>query len=165
MPTCVGVPLRQLAVAIMRETANAARMKRLVRFCYGAALIVAGLIIARWTIPPSETLFREHAGTMVALGIGGWLLATLGPIALSMATWKLKSRFDRGWAPHALFMLLANLVYYVGASTLFHAAGESNGDSLEGYALLAASCCLVVLLAFHAAALVASGPMDKDNRT
>jgi len=131
-------------------------MKRLGTLAYGIAIASVALIMARETIEPSMYVY-QRLGNMAALGVAGWMIATLGPVALSIGVWLLARRLKARWMLHAMCVPMAIIIYNVGASLLFHAAGVPDGDSIEGYTLLAAAGFLLVILIAHATAFVAEG--------
>ena len=132
-------------------------MNRLGIFAYGAAVAGIALLTAREVIEPSVYLYQEHTSGMVALGVAGWCIATLGPLALSFSFWRLARRSDTRWVFHLLFIPCAIAVHQMGASILFFAADVPDGDSIEGYTLIAAFGFLVLTLLVHATALAALG--------
>ncbi|WCT73687.1 hypothetical protein PQ455_00190 [Sphingomonas naphthae] len=84
----------------------------------------------------------------------GWSIATLGPLGLSIAVWILLRRHQGWWLLHLLYIPSAIAVAQVGASILFFATDVPDGDSVEGYTLIAAFCFLITALLVHAIALV-----------
>ena len=132
-------------------------MNRIGILAYGAAIAVIVLIAGRETLEASAAMAQLRTTGRVGLGVAGWLIATLGPITLSVVLWLWAQRVKRRWALHLMFIPLAIAVFNGGAALLFFAADVPDGDSIEGYALLAASAILLLALLVHAAALIANG--------
>ena len=128
-------------------------MNRLGKLAYGAAIAGVALLMAREVVEPSVYLYEQHTAGMVALGTLGWSIATLGPLTLSMCFWRLAERRQQQWVLHLLFIPCAIALVRIGSSILFYAADVPDGDSIEGYTLVAAFGFLVVTLLVHAMAL------------
>lgn len=132
-------------------------MNRLGLFAYGAGVAAIALFTARETIEPSVYLFQKHSSGAAALGATGWFIATFGPLALSIWFWRWACRLDARWVLHLLYVPFSIATFRVGESILYNAAGVPDGDSIEGWTLLAASSFLVLALLVHIAALAALG--------
>ena len=130
-------------------------MNRLGIVDYGIAIASILLFTGREVFEPSAYLYDEHSSGVVALGATGWVIATLGPLALSVWFWQLARRVKPQWVWHFLFIPCAIAIYGAGTSILFYAADVPDGDSIEGYTLIAAFGFLVFTLLVHAAALLA----------
>lgn len=133
------------------------RMNRVGIVAYGAAITCVALLAAHEAIHPSFYLYENRTAGEIALGVSGWLLATLGPLAMSMLVWRSSRRVNARWLPHLLFFPFAVATYDAGASILYFAAVVPDGDSVDGYTLVPAVCFLVLTLMVHATALVAFG--------
>lgn len=129
-------------------------MNRLGTLAYGAAVAIIALLTAREVIEPSAYLYQEHTSGIVTLGVTGWFISTLGPLALSIWFWRLARRSNARWALHLLFIPCAIALYRVGASILFFAADVPDGDGVEGYTLIAAFGFLVLTLLVHGSAFI-----------
>ncbi len=132
-------------------------MNRLGILSYGAAIAIIAVLTARQTIDPAVYLYQQTTPKAAALGFAGWLLATLGPLTLSIWFMRLSRRASAPWALHLLFIPCALALCRGGASILFFAADVSGDGSLEGYMLLAASAFLALAVGVHAGALTALG--------
>jgi hypothetical protein len=132
-------------------------MNWLWRIAYGAALTGVALLVGRETIDASIYVYQELASDMVALGVAGWLIATSGPVALSIGVWRWARRFDPKWVLHLLFIPCAIALFRTGDFILIYATGVPDGDSIEGRTLIAATGFLALTLLVHAAALAALG--------
>jgi hypothetical protein len=132
-------------------------MTRLGLLLYGAAIVIIAMLTARETIDPAVYLYQQNTPKAVALGFAGWLLATLGPLTLSIWFLRLSRRVGASWALHLLFIPCALALFRGGASILFFAAGVSGDGSIEGYTLLAASAFLALAVLIHGGALAALG--------
>lgn len=132
-------------------------MTRLGILLYGAAIVIIAVLTARETIEPAIYLYQQNPPKAVALGFAGWLLATLGPLTLSIWFLRLSRRVSTPWALNLLFIPCALTLCRVGASILFFAADVSGAGSIEGNALLAASAFLALTVLVHGGALAALG--------
>lgn len=136
---------------------DAARMSRLGAILYGLSAGAIVLLFARESIEPAIWLFQEYAGDTVAIAITGWLMATLGPMALSICIWLVVRRLKARWLWHLIFIPIAIVLARCGASLFFFGAKASGDGSPEGYALLMASALLSLSLIVHTAAFVEEG--------
>ena len=127
-------------------------MNRLGILAYSTAVAGIAVLTAREAIEPSAYLYGRHSSNVVALGVIGWFISTLAPLALSMVAWFLSSRKKPKWLWHVLFIPSAIALYNVGASLLFFAAGVPDGDSIEGYTLIMAFGLLCLTLLVHGTA-------------
>jgi hypothetical protein len=132
-------------------------MNRLGSLAYGAAVLAIALLCARDVIGPGAYLYQRLTSPNVELALAGWLIATSGPLLSSISLWRWRRRLQPLWMWHLLFIPCAIVMFRAGESILFRAAGVPDGDSIEGYTLLAASGFLILTLLVHAGALVALG--------
>ncbi|RJF93469.1 hypothetical protein D3876_03860 [Sphingomonas cavernae] len=132
-------------------------MSRLGAIMYAAAIGGIALLFARETLEPSIYLYQESAGYKSALGVVGWLIATVGPVALSVLVWLLVQRLTPRWLVHLAFIPMALVLFRAGSSLFFHASGMTAEVTLGGYAMLAASAFLPLTLLVHTTALVVEG--------
>lgn len=132
-------------------------MNRLGAIVYGLALGAVVLLFARESLEPAIWLFEEYAGDTVALAVAGWLIATLGPIALSMCLWLVEGRLKARWLLHLILIPTAIMMFRQGSLLFFYGANASGEGSPEGYALLMATAFLPLTLLAHTAALVVQG--------
>ncbi|QMW21976.1 hypothetical protein [Sandaracinobacteroides saxicola] len=130
-------------------------MTRILKLVYVAAIAYVLLTFLQDAINPNVIFFERIGSKSSDLKAIGWIISALFPIMLSIIIWKLidDSRFH--WILHVLFFPCAFMIYHVGASILFFAAGVPDGDSIEGYALLPAFAVLLLTSLVHGAALVA----------
>lgn len=142
-------------IADVRSCGDVVTMKRLGAMAYWAVIGCIVLLTAREVVEPSLYLYERHTSGMVTLGVIGWFVATLGPLVLSVWVWRAARRVKQKWLWHLLFIPCSIAIYRLGASTLFYAAGVPDGDSVEGYTLLAGNGFLLFTLFVHTAALVA----------
>lgn len=133
-------------VAAVPLSSDAVWMNRLGAIVYGAAVGGIVLLFARETLEPSIYLFQEHDGGGAALGVTGWLIATLGPLALSVCVWIAAPRLQAPWLVHLIFIPTAIVIFKGASSLFFYAAGVSGDGTLGGYAMLAASGFLLLTL-------------------
>lgn len=124
---------------------------------YGTAVALIAVFTARETIDPAAYLFQQNTPKAVVLGFAGWLLATLGPLTLSIWFLRLSRRVSAPWALHLLFIPCALALCRVGASMLFFAADVSGAGSIEGNTLLAASALLALTVLVHGGTLAVLG--------
>jgi hypothetical protein len=132
-------------------------MGRLGAIVYGAAIGGIALLFARETLEPSIYLYQQSAGNKTAHGVVGWLIATAGPVALSVFVWLLIRRLQARWLAHLIFIPAAVVIFRVGSSLFFYAAGVTAEVTLGGYAMLAASAFLPLTVLVHTTALVVEG--------
>lgn len=145
---------------------DAARMKRLGKIAYCVAIIGVALLTARETIEPMEYLYKERNGNMAAVGVTGWLISTLGPIALSVGVWLLAGRFRTRWPLHLMFIPLAIIAYKGGAYVLADAYDFEFGiHMMNDFTLYTATALLLVALLTHVVALVAEAYQIVRQRT
>jgi uncharacterized membrane protein len=132
-------------------------MNRVGAVIYGMAAGVIALLFARKSLEPALYLFRDGHAHDVALGMTGWLVSTLGPIALSVCVLLIARRLKAPWLLHLLFIPAAIAIGKGGGYLFFYGAGVSGENSPEGYALLTAIMLLILTLAVHIAMLVVEG--------
>ena len=126
-------------------------------YCLAAGAIV--LLLARESVEPAIWLFQEHGGDTVALAVTGWLIATLGSIALSICVWLVARRSKLRWLWHLAFIPTAILMFREGSALFFYGIGVRRfADNLPGaYALFMAAAFLLLTLLVHTAALSVQG--------
>ncbi|WP_034160287.1 hypothetical protein [Sphingomonas sp. ERG5] len=129
-------------------------MNRLVAILYSIAIAGIALLFGRMALDGCIYLYEENAGGQVALAVTGWLISTLGPIALSVCVWLMVRRLKARWLVHLIFIPTSFVTFRDGASLFFYGAGVSGENSPEGYALLMASAFMLLTLLVHAAALI-----------
>lgn len=128
-------------------------MNRAGSVAYGAAVIA--LIVLTSQEMNNSTLFLYDWLTppMFALGIIGWVIATFGPLTLSVFIWALVKRVHAKWAPHLLFIPFAIALFRGGVRLLGYATDWSDSMGVGMFMILAALLlCLTVLV--HAASLI-----------
>jgi hypothetical protein len=67
-----------------------------------------------------------------AAGCFGWLLATLGPIAVSISFWRWSKRLSKAWILHLLMLPLAYALLWAGASLMLSVIGHSDFEDTIG---------------------------------
>ena len=132
-------------------------MNRIAAILYGLAIGFITLLFARQSLDVATWLFLEHRPRSTALGVTGLLLATLGPIMLSVCVWLMARRLERRWLAHLIFIPAAILIYWGGAILFFYGAGAGGDYSIEGYAILTGGMYLFLTLLVHTAALIVEG--------
>lgn len=146
-----------IALADISETSDTITMSRLGFIAYGAGVAGITLLTAQQTIDPTTYLYQNYTGEMTALAVTGWLIATLGPIALSVVVWLVAHRIKARWLLHLIFLPAAIAVFREGASLFFYAAGESGDSMMDFFALFTATGYLMLALLVHIVALAACG--------
>lgn len=131
-------------------------MKRLGFVAYGAGIAGMTLLTAVTTI--NSTIFvYQYAGGITALGVIGWLIASLGPIASSAFVWVIAQRIQAGWLLHLIFIPSAIAMFGLGKSLYFREAGVLGDSMIDGFALLTATGYLMLALFIHLIAFTVSG--------
>src|SRR5687767_7713539 len=103
-------------------------MNRVGSLVFAAAVAGVVLLCAQDVIWACVFFFETSKPNMYAIGITGWAIATLGPLALSIYCWSLVKRVHAKWAPHLFFIPCAIALSNGGAMLLFHAGGRPDGD-------------------------------------
>lgn len=129
-------------------------MNRLGAILYGVAVGGIALLSARNSLEPAIWLFEEYAGETITLAVAGWLIATLGPLALSVGVWLMARRLKARWLLHLIFIPTAIVIARQGALLFFYGTGSSGDGMPEGFALMMAAMLLTLTLLVHAVALV-----------
>ncbi|MGY4397240.1 hypothetical protein ACVWZA_002434 [Sphingomonas sp. UYAg733] len=132
-------------------------MSRLGFVAYGSGVAGITLLTARPTLDPTMSIYEMYTGDMTTLAVTGWLIATLGPLALSVTVWLLARRVKVQWLLHLVFIPMAFTVFREGASLFFYAAGVSGDSMMDEMALLAATGYLLLALLVHTVALAVIG--------
>ena len=132
-------------------------MSRVGAILYGLAAAAIILLFARESLEPAIWLFEERAGDTVALAIAGWLIATFGPIALSMCVWFVARRLKAQWLFHLISIPAAIILFRQGTLLFFYGAKASGDNSPEGYALFMAAAFLPLMILAHTAAVIVQG--------
>jgi hypothetical protein len=130
------------------------RVNRLGAIIYGGAIGAIALLFGRMALDGCVYLYEEVAGGQVALAVTGWLISTLGPIALSVCVWLVARRLKARWLVHLVFIPTSVVIFREGASLFFYGARVSGENSPEGYALLMASAFMLLTVLVHTAALI-----------
>lgn len=125
-------------------------MNRLGAFAYGAAIFCIALLLAREVIYPGLFLYEELPGEKFALGLPGWLVATLGPLGLSIWFWRLMPSS----VLHLLFIPSAVAILQLGEWMLLFGTAAPNSELMEGRTLMAAFGFTLLALLVHAGAAV-----------
>ncbi|WP_034161048.1 hypothetical protein [Sphingomonas sp. ERG5] len=129
-------------------------MSRLGAIIYGVAIGGIALLFGRMAFDACLYLYEENTGDQFALAVTGWLISTLGPIALSACVWLVVRRLKSRWLLHLTFIPTAILICRQGGYLFFYGAGVSGVNSPEGYALLMASAFMLLTVLVHTAALI-----------
>lgn len=131
-------------------------MKRLGIIAYGVSLACLTLISADYTITSTILLYQD-ARSCTALAVAGWLVATLGPVSLSLFVWLGAQRAKLHWLPHLLFIPAAIAVYRGGSTLFFHEVNGLSDSMRDGFALLTAIVYLELALVVHLVAAIVLG--------
>ncbi|MDB5703226.1 MAG: hypothetical protein JWN66_342 [Sphingomonas bacterium] len=132
-------------------------MNRIGAILYGVAIGGIALLFARGSFVSGIWLFEKHAARDAALGVTGWLIATFGPVTLSVGVLLVARRLKARWLAHLIFLPAAIVICREGGYLFFYGAGVSGEGSPEDFALLLAAMFLLLTLVVHTAALVAEG--------
>jgi hypothetical protein len=125
-------------------------------FAYGAGVAGITLLTVSTTIDSTVFVYR-YAGGISALGVIGWLISSLGPIALSILVWVTDQRIKARWLPHLIFVPSAIIIFREGVSLYYRESGILADSMASGLALLTATGYLVLALLVHIVAFAAFG--------
>ncbi|MBX3563483.1 MAG: hypothetical protein KF730_02790 [Sphingomonas sp.] len=90
--------------------------------------------------------------------ICGWLIATFGPIALSVLFWRLSRHVRRAWILHLLMLPLAYLMIGQGAALILAMTGDVTGfdSTLGGPIIQAMVLFMLTIISYYSTVLIAT---------
>ena len=115
-------------------------------------------------IDSTAYLYQQMDAGMMPLAAISWILSTFGPLALSVIVWLIAKRVKAQWLLHLTFVPVALVIFRTGGSVFFYATGVSGDSMMDGFALIAGSCYLLLAIIVHFAALATIGVMKVTRR-
>ena len=83
-----------------------------------------------------------------------WLVATTGPLLISIIMWVIAEKSGSRWLPHLVFIPIAIIFYRESMSLFLNSSGLMIHDGPAGDASMLGMMCLLLALLVHVIALV-----------
>ena len=89
-----------------------------------------------------------------AAGCFGWVLATLGPVAVSISFWRWSKGLHKAWILHLLMLPLAYALLWAGASLMLSVIGVPDFDATIGAPVIQAGVLFgLAVIGYYSAVL------------
>jgi len=121
-----------------------------------AAVILTTALFLRSALNAAEayTGLRSMSVWEKSLGCLGWLLATFGPITVSLWLWRWSKRLRNAWMLHVLMFPLAYLLVRLGGSLMLSVIDAPDfDDTIGGPILQAGSLFVLAVIGYYSAVL------------
>ena len=122
-------------------------MKGLGFAAYGAGVAVATLFAAPVAVDTINYHVRPEMNSAALWAL--WLVATLGPLTLSVLVWATDKKFTLRWLPHLAFVPVAIVLWQQSMSLFLRASGLWIHDGPAGDASLPGTLYLLLTLLVH----------------
>jgi hypothetical protein len=131
------------------------RPNRLDVFALVAVIVTTALFLgAALNAADLYTSVQAMSAWEKAVGCFGWLLATFGPITVSIAFWRWSERLQKAWILHLLMLPLAYALVRSGASLMLVVIGIPDFDDTIGGPVIQASTLFVLaVIGYYSAVL------------
>lgn len=112
-------------------------------FLFSGAAINAGSLYAS---------VRHMSVGDVALGFSGWLIATFGPMTLTVAFWRWAKALRKAWMLHLLMLPIAVASVKLGTSLMLSVTGTPDfDDTIGGPVIQAMVLLLLAVIGYYSA--------------
>jgi hypothetical protein len=141
-------------------------MKGLGFVAYGAGVAGAALYAAPIAIHTLSYLFEGPKANSVSLWLPIWILATLGPLVLSLVVWVIVQKTTVRWLPHLIFIPIAIIFWQKSMSLFLQISGLWMHDGPAGESFLLGALYLILTLLVHVGAFtmaLISGRKSQEN--
>ncbi|MEG3148469.1 hypothetical protein U1769_01130 [Sphingomonas sp. ZT3P38] len=131
------------------------RPNRLDIFALVAVIVTSALFLdAAFGAAEMYTSVQTIPAWKQAAGCFGWLVATFGPITVSVVFWRWSKRFRNAWILHLLMLPVAYALVAGGWSIMLFALNVSDfEDSIGGPVLQAMALFLLAVAGYYVAVL------------
>ena len=126
-------------------------MKRLGFAAYGAGVAGATLFAAPIAVDTMNYHVKPEMNSAALWSL--WLMATLGPLALSVLVWMAEQKITLRWLPHLAFIPVAIFLWQQSMSMFLRASGLWIHDGPAGDASALGTLYLLLTLLVHLGAL------------
>lgn len=139
-------------------------MNRTGFLAYGISMVAVALLVAQGTANSLLFLY-EYRGGFGPLAVASWLVATVGPIILSVLAWVISGRIGirLRWLPHLLFIPAAYFTVRAGASMFFDSMDVLGDSMADGMSMLVAAICSMLAMLVHFVAALVFGAISIRN--
>lgn len=121
------------------------------------ALAGAILMSCQGVLFATGPIFRLYAPEITAqefpVAIGGWVLASYGPILVAALFWRWADRFSKGWLLHLLLIPCLYALLLAGWRMMGSAVADSDFDNTLGAPIMPSMLLSVVVMAIYFSAL------------
>ncbi len=125
-------------------------MKGLGFAAYGAGVAGATLFAAPIAVDTINFHAKPEMNSAALWSL--WLVATLGPLTLSVLVWTTDQKFALRWLPHLAFVPVAIVLWQQSMSLFLHASGLEFHDGPAGDASALGTLYLLLTLLVHLSA-------------
>ena len=139
-------------LAGIRSHCNVDIMKGLGFVAYGAGVAGAALYAAPIAIQTLSYLFEGPEVSAASLWLPIWIMATLGPLILSLIVWVIVQKSTMRWLPHLIFIPVAIIVWQKSMSLFLQISGLWKHDGPAGNSFLLGALYLLLTLLVHVSA-------------